>query len=115
MESILVPIGVLGTLALGLVTFTRVLTDYFIRKKLVDKGLVGEDSISILKKQSDMASKFGALKWGLIVLFAGIGIILTESLGYDWSYSAMPYGIVAISVSIGFLVYYFMVKDKTEE
>lgn len=115
MQEILVPIGVMATLAIGLVAFTKTLTDYFIRKKLVDKGLVGDDAISILKRQSNSASKFGALKWGLIVLFVGIGIIITEAAGYSWERSAMPYGIIAITVALGFLIYYFVIKDKVDE
>lgn len=114
MEEVLVPIGVLGTLAFGLVTFTRILTEYFIRKKLVDKGLVGDDATHILKKQSEVATKYGSLKWGLIILFGGIGLILAEVIGYDWELTAMPYGIVTVCISIGFLIYYYIVKDKMD-
>ncbi|MFY0602250.1 MAG: hypothetical protein JXR03_21425 [Cyclobacteriaceae bacterium] len=114
MEEVLVPIAVLGTLALGITTFTRILTEYFIRKKLVDKGLVGEDATQILSKQSAATSKFSSLKWGLIIFFAGTGIILSEILAYDWERSAMPYGILTMCVSLGFLIYYMIVKDKMD-
>ncbi|MFT6867659.1 MAG: hypothetical protein ACJA08_002502 [Cyclobacteriaceae bacterium] len=114
MQEVLVPIAVIGTLALGIVTFTKILTEYFIRKKLVDKGLVGDDVTHILKKQNENAAKYGSLKWGLIVLFGGVGLIIAELMGYNWETSAIPYGVVAVSISLGFLTYYFMVKDKID-
>lgn len=114
MEEILVPIAVIGTFALGIVTFTRILTEYFLRKRLVDKGLVGDDATTILKKESNVSSKYGSLKWGLIALCGGIGLIIAESAGFDWETSAVPYGVVIVSIAVGFLAYYFMVKDKLE-
>lgn len=114
MEEVLVPIAVIGTMATGIVTFTKIMTEYFLRKRLVDKGLIGEDAGNILKKQNENAAKFGALKWGLIVLFAGIGLIVAELSAFNWETSALPYGVIAVFTSLGFLTYYFMVKDKID-
>lgn len=110
--EILVPIGVLGTLAAGLVLFTNTLTDYFLKKRMVDKGIVGNDAVDLLKKQE--SSKYSSLKWGLIILFGGLGLIILDAIPYG-PHSVLPYGIFAVSVSLGFLIYYFMVKRMTQE
>lgn len=103
------PIAVLGSLGIGIVTFTKVLTNYLLRKRMVDKGLAGEDAGELLKQQKE--NKYAALKWGLIILFGGIGLILLEVLDYDRS-SPLPFGVLATSISLGFLIYYFIVKKE---
>ena len=103
--EVLLPYVVIGTLATGVVMFTRTLTDYYLRKKMVDKGLMGDDAAELLKKQS--SSEHGSLKWGLIILFSGIGLILLSAIPYGPD-SPLPYGLFAVSVSVGFLIYFFI-------
>lgn len=106
--NVLMPIAVLGTLGTALVLFTKTLTDYLLRKKMVEKGLVGDDAGELLRKQQ-AENKYASLKWGLIILFGGIGLIILEMIPYDQS-SPLPYGVFASCLSLGFLVYYFTVQ-----
>lgn len=110
--EVLLPVSVLGSIGLGIVSFTKVLTNYFLRKKMVEKGLSGADAVELLSQQNE--SKFSALKWGLIILFGGIGLILLEILPYDES-SPLPYGVIAAFISLGFLIYYFLVKKELKD
>lgn len=112
--EVLLPIGILGTLAAGLILFTKSLTDYFLKKRMVDKGIVGNDAADLLKTQE--GSKFSSLKWGLIILFGGLGLVIIDVVSIpDAPASALTYGIFAISISLGFLIYYFMVKRLTQD
>lgn len=109
MEDILVPIAIFGSMVAGIILFTKTITDYRLRKKLIDKGLVNENAGSILKNESFEAGKYSSLKWGLIVLTGGIGLIIINYMPYDGD-EPMPYGVFAVSVAVGFLIYYFYVK-----
>lgn len=112
LSEVLTAIGVLGTIAAGVILFTKTITDYSLKKRMVEKGLVGDDASQLLKNHTD--SRFSSLKWGLIILFGGLGLILLESIQYD-RYSTLPYGVFAVSVSVGFLLYYFIVKRISQD
>lgn len=108
LAQILEPISILGTLSLGFYLITKVFTEYFLRKKMVDKGLIGTEASELLRKQQSN-DKYSALKWGLITLFGGIGLILLEVIPYDEN-SPLPFGILATSLSLGFLLYFIVVR-----
>lgn len=110
--NVLMPIAILGSLATGLILFTKTLTDYLLRKKMVEKGLVGDDAGELLKKQQT-ENKYSSLKWGLIILFGGIGLIILEAINYEKE-SPLPYGVFATCISLGFLTYFFLVKKLNQ-
>lgn len=110
LREVLMPLVVLGTLGTTLVVFARSISDYILKKKMIEKGYVNEDTQAIFKKNTD-ENKFSSLKWGLIILFAGLSLIIMEFIDYD-SESPLPYGLFAMFVSLGFLIYYFMVRKE---
>ncbi len=96
-----IPLSVLVPIGLTFYLITKTLTDYFLRKKMVEKGLVGEDAVKILTKELNEVNKYSSLKWGLIVLFGGIGLVLIE-LFVDFNTTrSLPFGILSISISLG--------------
>lgn len=111
MDEVLIPIVLFVSMVTGVILFTKTITDYRLRKKLIDKGLVNENANSILQTESAEASKYAPLKWGLIVLMGGIALIIINYLPYDGD-EPMPYGIFSVAISIGFLIYYFYVKKE---
>ena len=68
------PLAVLVPVFGAIILFIRTLTDYWLRRKLIDKGLVNEQASSILNSENENDQKYASLKWGLIILFAGIGL-----------------------------------------
>jgi hypothetical protein len=102
------PISIIGSFGTALYFFTKVLTDYILKKKMIDKGFVGEDAQSIFKTYKN-ENRYASLKWGLLFLTGGISFILMEILNVDPN-SPLPYGIFTVSLSLGFLIYYFLVK-----
>lgn len=107
LQEVLMPISIIGTIAYGIISLVKTLTEYFLRKRLIEKGIVGVDSSEILKKQEN--SPYPALKWGLVVLFGGLGLILLEMIPYEIN-SPLPYGILATTLSIGFLAYFILTQ-----
>ncbi|MEQ9404023.1 MAG: DUF6249 domain-containing protein [Cyclobacteriaceae bacterium] len=107
----LVPIVAIISVFGSVILFVTVLTNYSLKKKLIDKNMVNEETANMFKSVS---SRQNSLKWGLIVLFGGIGLIIIDSMGLDGD-EAMPYGIEAVCVSLGFLAYYFAVRNEDDK
>lgn len=112
-NEVLMPIAIFGSFGAAIYFFTKVMTDYMLKKKMIDKGYVNEDSQSIFHKEEATENKYTALKWGLIVFFAGVSLVLMEYIPTRGD-SPLPYGLFAISVSLGFLIYYFLVKRDSK-
>jgi hypothetical protein len=112
LKDVLMPLAILGSFGAALILFTRALTDYMLKKKMIEKGFVNDDTQSIFKKHTD-ENKYASLKWGLIIFFAGLSLILMEYIQFDRQ-SPLPYGLFAVSVSLGFLIYYFIVKKENK-
>lgn len=105
------PIAVIGSFGVSLYLFTKVMTDYILKKRMIDKGFVNEDTQAIFKQQATSDNKYGSLKWGLITLSAGVALILIEYVDVRPG-SPLPFGILAVFVSAGFLAYYFLVQKN---
>jgi len=110
LSEVLMPVTILGSLGASAYFFTKALTDYILKKKMIEKGYVNEDTQAIFKRHAD-ENKYSALKWGLIILFGGLALIIMEFIPTR-SESPLPYGLLAFSISLGFLIYYFVVKNE---
>lgn len=111
--EVLMPISIIGSFGLTIYFFTKILTDYILKKRMIDKGFVNEDTQAIFKKHST-TNQYSALKWGLLALSGGIGLIVIDYLNVDME-STLPFGILSVSLSVGFLVYYFLVKQHFQK
>lgn len=110
LRDVLMPLVILGTIGGSIVLFTRTISDYILKKKMIEKGYVNEDTQAIFKRNTD-ENRYSSLKWGLIILFAGLSLVLMDFIDYD-TQSPLPYGLFAVFVSLGFLIYYFIVKKE---
>jgi len=113
-HNVLEPIAILGTIGFSIIMFTKTITEYILRKKMIEKGYVNEESQSIFKKEEVNDSRFASLKWGLIIFFGGLSLILMEYIPYERN-STLPFGLFALAVSLGFLIYYFVVKNSQNQ
>jgi hypothetical protein len=111
--EVFMPISILGSFGASLYFFTKVLTDYMLRKKMIDKGYVGEEAQSIFKSYSG-DNRYGSLKWGMLFLTGGLAFIIMHALDVRPD-TPLPYGIFTVSLSIGFLTYYFLVRKETKK
>lgn len=109
MEDIIVPIGVMGIIFFGTVSIIRAFTDYQLRRKLIQLGHVDRQAVSILQKPQD--NRLSALKWGLIIFFGGIGLIIISLFNVDGD-SPLSFGIEAVCIAIGFLLYYMISQRR---
>jgi len=109
-NDVLMPIAIIGSFGASIFFFTKVMTDYILKKKMIDKGFVNDDTQAIFK-QHQADGKFSSLKWGLIIFFGGLSLVIMEFIPTTPD-SPLPYGLFAVSVSLGFLIYYFIIKSE---
>jgi len=101
----------------GLYSILKVLTDYLLRRKIVKSGHI--DKAGILETIEGETNKYPTLKWGLVTLFAGVGMILIQILSragrLNWDQGAdafLPVGIELVFIAAGFLVFFFIATTK---
>lgn len=99
---------ILGICFWGLIGIIKSISEYRLLNKLIEKtnSEVELDGISIL----DRLNKVSNLKWGLIILLGGLGLVLIHYLKLS-SDSPLPYGIESISIALGFILYFFIEKN----
>ncbi len=79
LKDILMPITIIGSFGTSIYFFTKVMTDYILKKKMIDKGFVNDDTQAIFKAHAEGGeNKYSSLKWGLITFFAGLSLIVME-------------------------------------
>lgn len=110
----LMPLAVMGGAAIFWYVVIKYITDYLLKRKMVDKGYVTEESQALFKQQQNEDNKYSSLKWGLIIFFGGLALILLEYIPYSPD-SPLPFGVFALSIAIGFLTYFFVIKKEAEK
>ncbi len=97
----------------------KLFSTHFLKRKLIK--LEQYDRVGILDEPrvgNDEADRYPSLKWGLVALMTGIGFIVIEVLGLfnremiHGRDAVLPLGILMVSVSLGFLLYFFIVNSK---
>lgn len=118
MNEGLAVISVIGIIALGIITLVKTITEYKLKRRLIDKAEVNEgfssaleESIKSISTKVDRAS-YPTLKWGLVFLCVGVGLITLNFLEYDIRRSTLPFGILSACAALGFLIYYFQMKKE---
>ncbi|MCO5239677.1 MAG: hypothetical protein M9904_06450 [Chitinophagaceae bacterium] len=84
--------------------------NFRLKKYIIDSNRINDKELAELLKPSQFHSEF--LKWGLILLFAGAGLIVIDIFEIDIADTPLPYGIETMFIAAGFLLYYLMVRNK---
>jgi hypothetical protein len=118
----LTPLFVLVPIIVGILQLVKILTDYWTRKRLIEKGLT--DSVSPIKLETEtmpsLHKEYSNLKWGLIAFFGGLGFIIIgfiDEIGkVELNYnSPLTVGVFFLSIATGFIVYYMMISRKLKQ
>ena len=103
-------IFVLGMFMYFIISVLKRILEHRLKNKIIDKGISESIAASILESNSG-ESKNANIKW--FAILAGIGIGLT-AVNYSQPLGFHSLAIMAFSISLSFLGYYFFVK-KTEK
>lgn len=112
-KEVLMAFSVLGTIGASVIVFTRTISNYILKKKMIEKGYVNDDTQALFRNNVG-DGRYSSLKWGLVTLFGGLALILMEFIPYQPK-SPLPYGMLAVSISLGFLIYYFIVRKELDK
>lgn len=91
-----------------IVVIINSLFSYLLKKRIIGLGQIEKETLDVLLKPIGLSSE--PLKWGLLLLFGGIGLVIIEFLPYEANQSSLPYGIEAVWLAIGFLTYYLWMR-----
>lgn len=115
----------LGDILIPAVVFTGIyyilnlLADYLLKRRLIKAEQY--ERVGILDKpktDNGETNKYPSLKWGLVALMSGLGLILIEVLRQvnpdlvNYRDAVLPIGILLVFISLGFLIYFFIVNAK---
>src|SRR5215469_6259525 len=92
--EVLMPVTIMGSFGGAVYFFVQVMTNYILKKKMIEKGYVNEDTQAIFKQHAT-DNKLASLKWGLIIFFAGLSLIIMEYIPVQPE-SPLPYGLFAV-------------------
>ena len=112
-------IAITAIVFFGIFNLIKVFTDFLLKRKIIKAGHIEKAGILDPITQLQEENKYPTLKWGLVALMAGIGLIVIELLSwggkFSWVmdyHSVMPLGIELVFISVGFLIYFFIVNAK---
>lgn len=115
----MIPIVIIFTITYGLLSLVRSILDYKLKRKILDKDNIEGVTFPSFGETEANYDKIPFLKWGLIILFTGVGLIIIEVSGFTITHnpSPLPFGIVLVSVALGFLTYFGIMQAmfKKEE
>ncbi len=98
---------VFGTILLLLIA----ILNFVIKLRILNSGIRDEQYVKLLTEQ--YTRRPDVLKWGLLLLFGGIGLIINHFIPGAMAFDTpLPYGIEAIFLALGLLVFHFWVEKK---
>lgn len=107
--------GIIAAIIMSVIAFAiyrtiKLLSDNRLKRRIIEKSDVNAEALKAFDS-TEIKSKYPVLKWGLVTFFAGLSLIIMSIAKVDFE-SPLPIGIFLVSVSLGFLIYYFYVKRE---
>jgi|SRR4030095_151837 uncharacterized membrane protein YkgB len=98
----------------GVIIFWYLYIKHKERTKLMDMGLTPQEAREYFKEtERKPKNPYSSLKWGILLTMIGIGLfigIVLDEMGFKDSLTGV---MVLLFGGIGFLIYYFVVRNKT--
>ena len=112
--EILIPLVLF--LTIGAVIGSYILTRHKERLNMIDKGMKAEDIKSLYQKQMFQINPLSSLKWGMVLVFVGIAIIIGIWLrdNYMFNDGIIP-GMIATCGGLALVLFYFNAGRKQQQ
>ncbi len=104
-----IPIAVTYIIFWGIISILRINRESKIKARMVELGHLEPEKQWITQKSASLADTYSNLKYGILLVAVGIGLMLVKDLDIEFNSSTMI-GIVAIVAGLGFLVYFLIMK-----
>ncbi|HYW97294.1 MAG TPA: DUF6249 domain-containing protein [Bacteroidales bacterium] len=100
----------------------KAFTDFLLRRKIIKMGHIEKAEILVQQAENKEENRYPTLKWGLVSFLAGLGLILITVLAkttMPWILnnegSVLAFGIELVFISLGFLIYFFIMNTRKRE
>jgi hypothetical protein len=92
-----------------------ILTRHKERMSMIEKGMRAEDIKSLYARGAWHVSPLASLKWGMVLIGIGLGILVGMWLRDAYMVGEGVYpGLIALLGGLGLIVFYFIAPRKTE-
>ena len=100
----------------GLLIFWVLYTKHRERMRLIEKGLSPEELKNYFAKEEKIKTPYRGLKWAIILLSLGVGILVSNILYDKYNLSdGYTFGFVMFFLGAGFLMYYLIIRNKDKQ
>jgi uncharacterized membrane protein len=89
-------------------SITKVLSDNWTKRKLVEARVSDDVVRTLFRKESD-PELFAALKWGIVLVSLGLGLIVSQQLHTSFQ-EPLAWGVVLVFGGAGLLAYYAVAR-----
>lgn len=105
---IIAVVSVMVLIAVFILTFLKYILESRLKHRIIDKGITDQLATSILQttKRDD---KLQTIKWAALLGATGAGLL---AVYYTLPIDVHSFAIMAFSTSIGYLAYYFFLKQN---
>lgn len=97
----------------------KLVSEHLLKRKVIKAGHIEKAGIlEAPAPQNIEENKYPSLKWGLVAFLGGLGLIIIEILHVinpdliNYRNAVLPMGILLVFVSLGFLIYFFIMNGK---
>ncbi|WP_420127124.1 DUF6249 domain-containing protein [Longimicrobium sp.] len=87
---------------------TKILSDNWTRRKLIEARVSDEVIRTLFRKEND-PELFAALKWGIVLAALGLGVIASRQLHASFD-EPLAWGVVLVFGGAGLLAYYAIAR-----
>jgi hypothetical protein len=91
-----------------ILAITKVLSDNWTKRKLVE-ARVSDDVVRTLFRKGSDPEIFAALKWGIVLVALGVGLMVTQYLPSRFE-EPLAWGVVLVFGGAGLLAYYAVAR-----
>jgi hypothetical protein len=114
MIPILISLGLFAAIAVPI--YENIRSKHRERMALIEKGIVTEDVKYLYSGSPERGNPYGALKWGLILLFVGLALMLAILLSsFLKTDESLYFSLISIGAGVALLVYYRIALKRQRE
>ena len=112
MNDNLIPIIIVPVVFFSFVAIIKIVSDNWLRRKIIDKGLVKED-LKYLSTVGYSSQPLSSMKWGMALVGIGLALMVPELFSSVTDETLV--GLMFIFAGLAFLIYYFIAKSQSQE
>lgn len=114
MEPAVILLIIFGSV--GFVIYTWIQSRHKERIAMIDKGVKASDLKGSLLPQAFQPNPLSSLKWGLLIMFVGAGLLIANILDrYYFFNDSIYFSSMLLAGGVGLIIFYFIASKKMSQ